>query len=84
MSWLLVLTILTVSPRTDDEATIKVASTKKSVTPSRPARFGKIKLKKAPPKQIKPGNWKEGNIIEGAQSRLRPGLCTDRIPKDGY
>ncbi|KAK4146286.1 SCA7, zinc-binding domain-containing protein [Dichotomopilus funicola] len=55
----------------DDEATIKVASTKKSVTPSRPARFGKIKLKKAPPKQIKPGNWKEGNIIEEDKKKAK-------------
>jgi len=53
----------TMDSRKDDEATIKVASTKKSVTP-RPQSFGKLKLKKIPPKQAKPGNWKEANIVE--------------------
>lgn len=58
------LTIFLPAP-TDDEATIKVASTKKSVTP-RPQSFGKLKLRKPPPKQAKPGNWKEANVIEGS------------------
>jgi SAGA-associated factor 73 len=48
----------------DEEATIKVASTKKSVTP-RPQVTGKIKLRKAPPKQAKPGNWKDATVLEG-------------------
>jgi SAGA-associated factor 73 len=52
-------------PIIDEEGTIKVASTKKSLTPSRPQSFGKIKLKKAPPKQTKPGNWKDAALIEG-------------------
>jgi SAGA-associated factor 73 len=53
----------------DEEATIKVASTKKSVTP-RPQATGKIKLRKAPPKQAKPGNWKDATVLEGLRIQV--------------
>ncbi|KAI1212194.1 SCA7, zinc-binding domain-containing protein [Annulohypoxylon truncatum] len=43
----------------DDEGTINVAS--KKVTKDRPN--GVIKLKKPIPKQIKPGNWREGSVV---------------------
>lgn len=43
----------------DDEGTINVAS--KKVTKDRPN--GVIKLKKPVPKQIKPGNWREGAVV---------------------
>jgi SAGA-associated factor 73 len=51
----------------DEEATIKVASAKNSVPPSKPQSWGKIKLKKALPKQAKPGSWKEANILDGSR-----------------
>ncbi|KAL2122975.1 hypothetical protein VTJ04DRAFT_3430 [Mycothermus thermophilus] len=57
--------------RKDEEGTIKVASTKKSLTPSRPQSFGKIKLKKAPPKQTKPGNWKDAALIEDEKKKAK-------------
>lgn len=38
--------------------TIKVASRKDSKT-------GTIKLKKPPPKHSKPGNWRDGSVVEG-------------------
>ncbi|KAI1453602.1 SCA7, zinc-binding domain-containing protein [Annulohypoxylon moriforme] len=43
----------------DDEGTINVAS--KKVTKDKPN--GIIKLKKPLPKQIKPGNWREGSVV---------------------
>ncbi|XDG01092.1 hypothetical protein ABKA04_000707 [Annulohypoxylon sp. FPYF3050] len=43
----------------DDEGTINVAS--KKITKDRPN--GVIKLKKPVPKQIKPGNWREGAVV---------------------
>ncbi|KAH6636270.1 SCA7, zinc-binding domain-containing protein [Chaetomium tenue] len=66
--------------RKDEEATIKVASIKKSVTPSRPQVFGKIKLKKAPPKQAKPGNWKEANVIEEDKKKSKDNAITAASP----
>ncbi|KAK4106273.1 SCA7-domain-containing protein [Parathielavia hyrcaniae] len=66
--------------RKDEEATIKVASTKKSVTPSRPQLFGKIKLKKAPPKQAKPGNWKEANVLEDDKKKSKDNAITAASP----
>jgi hypothetical protein len=51
---------------TDEEATtIKVASGKKQ------QRDGVIKLKKPAPKHSKPGNWKDGSIIDGESPRNR-------------
>ncbi|VUC19795.1 unnamed protein product [Clonostachys rosea] len=41
-----------------DEQTIKVASKKE-------IKNGAIKLKKVPPKHSKPGNWRDGSIIDG-------------------
>ncbi|PHH72648.1 hypothetical protein CDD82_5863 [Ophiocordyceps australis] len=43
----------------DSEQTIKVASKKDSA-----AKFGAIKLKKLPPKHSKPGNWRDGSVVE--------------------
>ncbi|KAI0906749.1 SCA7, zinc-binding domain-containing protein [Ustulina deusta] len=44
----------------DDEGTINVAS--KKAAKVRPAGF--IKLKRATPKQTKPGNWRDGNVAD--------------------
>ncbi|SPQ22886.1 744e78ea-4852-458f-9fdb-4e281e15001c [Thermothielavioides terrestris] len=74
--------------RKEEEATIKVASAKKSVPPSRPQSFGKIKLKKAAPKQAKPGNWKEANVLveddkrkskDGAINAASPGPVINQL-----
>jgi hypothetical protein len=43
----------------EDESTIKVAPTKKD-KPN-----GTIKLKKPAPKHNKPGNWRDGSVIDG-------------------
>lgn len=45
----------------ESEQTIKVASKKDANT-------GSIKLKKPPPKHSKPGNWRDGSVVEGASS----------------
>ncbi|KAK4123384.1 SCA7-domain-containing protein [Parathielavia appendiculata] len=68
------------SSRKDEEATIKVASTGKSVTPSRPQSFGRIKLRKAPPKQAKPGNWKEANVLEDDKKKSKDHAITAASP----
>ena len=47
-----------------EEATIKVASKKDP-------RNGTIKLKKPPPKHNKPGNWRDGSVVEGVPERAR-------------
>jgi len=70
----------TMDSRKDEEATIKVASTKKSVTPSRSQAFGKIKLRKPPPKQAKPGNWKEANVIEEEKKKSKDNAITATSP----
>ncbi|KAF9875651.1 hypothetical protein CkaCkLH20_07032 [Colletotrichum karsti] len=44
----------------DDEQTIKVASKKEA----KDRTNGVIKLKKQPPKHNKPGNWREGSVID--------------------
>lgn len=44
----------------DDEATIKVASKKNAKDKAN----GIIKLKKPAPKHSKPGNWKDGTVID--------------------
>ncbi|KAK4218118.1 SCA7, zinc-binding domain-containing protein [Rhypophila decipiens] len=46
--------------RKEEEATIKVASTKHST----PRPNGIIKVRKGGPKQTKPGNWKEASIAD--------------------
>lgn len=46
----------------DDEGTINVAS--KKATKAKPSGF--IKLKRAAPKQTKPGNWRDGSVADGA------------------
>ncbi|KAL2262836.1 hypothetical protein VTK26DRAFT_9284 [Humicola hyalothermophila] len=67
-------------PRKDEEATIKVASGKKSATPSRPPSWGKLKLKKGPRKQSKPGNWKEASTIEEDKKKPKDGAITAVSP----
>jgi hypothetical protein len=46
----------------DDESTIKVAPTKKE---PKDKPNGTIKLKKPAPKHNKPGNWRDGSVIDG-------------------
>lgn len=48
------------SVASDDDSTIKVAP--KKVAKDKPA--GKIKLKTPAPKQNKPGNWRDGSVID--------------------
>lgn len=45
----------------DDESTIKVAPKKEL----KDKLNGTIKLKKPPPKHSKPGNWRDGSVIDG-------------------
>jgi SAGA-associated factor 73 len=52
------------SVASDDDSTIKVAP--KKVAKDKPA--GKIKLKTPAPKQNKPGNWRDGSVIDGASN----------------
>ncbi|KAK0106746.1 hypothetical protein ONS96_004364 [Cadophora gregata f. sp. sojae] len=54
----------------DDESTIKVAPKKE--TKDKPT--GTIKLKKPPPKHNKPGNWRDGSVVDGGppDSSMRP------------
>jgi SAGA-associated factor 73 len=58
------------SVASDDDSTIKVAP--KKVAKDKPA--GKIKLKTPAPKQNKPGNWRDGSVIDG----LSQGTCDRR------
>ena len=50
---------LSASLGSDDESTIKVAPTKKD------GKEKALKLKKSAPKQNKPGNWRDGSVIDG-------------------
>lgn len=59
------------SVASDDDSTIKVAP--KKVAKDKPA--GKIKLKTPAPKQNKPGNWRDGSVIDGWYSQGAQGLC---------
>lgn len=50
---------------TDEESTIKVASSKAEPKAEPKAKpNGIIKLKKPAPKHTKPGNWKDGSYID--------------------
>ncbi|KAI1419470.1 SCA7, zinc-binding domain-containing protein [Xylaria sp. FL1777] len=51
----------------DDEGTINVAS--KKAAKVRPSGF--IKLKRAAPKQTKPGNWRDGNVADDEKKAKR-------------
>ncbi|KAI4859578.1 SCA7, zinc-binding domain-containing protein [Hypoxylon rubiginosum] len=51
----------------DDEGTINVASKKVSKSKSN----GTIKLKKPPPKQMKPGNWRDGSVLDDSGKKAR-------------
>lgn len=53
----------------DDEGTINVAS-KKAI---RVRAGGTIRLKKAGPKQTKPGNWKDGSVADDEKKARRTG-----------
>jgi hypothetical protein len=55
---------LSASLGSDDESTIKVAPTKKD------GKEKAIKLKKSAPKQSKPGNWRDGSVIDGTCSAI--------------
>ncbi|KAL3959091.1 hypothetical protein ACCO45_007253 [Purpureocillium lilacinum] len=46
----------------ESEQTIKVASKKES-------KAGTIKLKKPPPKHSKPGNWRDGSVVEDEKKK---------------
>ena len=57
------LICLQASLASDDENTIKVAP-KKDI---KGKQNGSIKLKKPAPKHNKPGNWRDGSVIDGEQ-----------------
>lgn len=61
----------TASVASDDDSTIKVAP--KKVIKDKPA--GQIKLKKPAPKHNKPGDWKNGSIIDGALDAIVREQC---------
>jgi hypothetical protein len=50
----------------DDESTIKVAPTKKE---PKDKPNGTLKLKKPAPKHNKPGNWRDGSVIDGTPTQ---------------
>jgi SAGA-associated factor 73 len=58
---------LSASVASDDDSTIKVAP--KKAAKDKPA--GKIKLKTPAPKQNKPGDWRNGSVIEGLSPEER-------------
>ncbi|KAI0859078.1 SCA7, zinc-binding domain-containing protein [Xylaria cubensis] len=51
----------------DDEGTINVAS--KKATKAKPVAF--LKMKRAVPKNTKPGNWKDGNVADDEKKAKR-------------
>ena len=58
----------------DDESTIKVAPTKTAKDNSTSAKAGAsaggtIKLKRPAPKHNKPGNWRDGSVVDGEFAR---------------
>jgi hypothetical protein len=54
--------LISLSGTATDDDTIKVAPTKKE---SKDKPNGGIKLKKTAPKHVKPGNWRDGSVIDG-------------------
>ncbi len=52
------------APASDDENTVKVTP-RKEIRPN-----GTIKLKRPAPKHNKPGNWRDGSVVDGAFSLL--------------
>ncbi|KAJ5039081.1 uncharacterized protein L3040_006751 [Drepanopeziza brunnea f. sp. 'multigermtubi'] len=50
----------------EDESTIKVAPT---ATPAPVIRKGQIKLRRPPPKQDRPGDWKNGRLVDGDKKK---------------
>ncbi|KAK0621533.1 SCA7, zinc-binding domain-containing protein [Bombardia bombarda] len=55
----------TIESRKDEEATtIKVASAKNPSSVAKARTHGAIKLKKAAPKQLKAGNWRDASVID--------------------
>lgn len=72
---------ITVSLHSDDESTIKVAPKEKKEKSN-----GIIKLKKPAPKHSKPGNWRDGSVIDGTLLRaifdiqyLQHSLCATLV-----
>ena len=64
----------------DDEGTINVAS--KKVVKNK--TNGVIKLKQPPPKQMKPGNWRDGSVLEGPLRLLDYNLHLTAYTQTGY
>lgn len=61
------------SAPSEDESTIKVAPKKES----KDKPNGTIKLKKPAPKHSKPGNWRDGSVIDGMFCTVIRGAHTD-------
>lgn len=58
----------------DDESTIKVTPTTKKE--GKDKTNGTIKLKKPAPKHSKPGNWRDGSVIDGGIQEISgPDAC---------
>lgn len=57
----------------EDESTIKVQPKKESKEKSSGGGGGTIKLKKPVPKHNKPGNWRDGSVVEGMLFGIPPG-----------
>ena len=64
--------------RLEDEATIKVASKKNA----KEKPNGIIKLKKPAPKHSKPGNWKDGTVIDREWTAPKSPICCGSARKD--
>ncbi len=54
-----------IAAASDDESTIKVTTTKKTIGKDGKGNGGTIKLKKPPLKHNKPGNWRDGSVVDG-------------------
>lgn len=55
----------------DDESTIKVATTKKPPKDKDRLSGGTVKLKRPAPKHNKPGNWRDGSVDDSALRKPR-------------
>ncbi|KAH7342194.1 SCA7, zinc-binding domain-containing protein [Rhexocercosporidium sp. MPI-PUGE-AT-0058] len=60
----------------DDESTIKVAPKKEIKDKSN----GTIKLKKPPPKHNKPGNWRDGSVVDDDKKKGTDTPSTNSVP----
>ncbi|KAG0647579.1 SAGA-associated factor 73 [Hyphodiscus hymeniophilus] len=71
---MLIITPSSASLGSDNESTIKVAPTKKD------GKEKSLKLKKSAPKQSKPGNWRDGSVIDEDKKKGTDTPSTNSVP----